>query len=300
MIHFYREWLRLAREDNRCCGSPYNSGCPVLYSTHPVFAFRSRFMRLSRGWLSLAFLAAAVSALPRAAVADGPIRLSGETVTVIDGDTFQAGGTVIQLAGIDAPEPGQVCENDGTYWPCGMIAAYGLRKILSFEQPAVTCYPGGVVIASCEFGDTDISRALLLDGNATALVSAPHPYQNAQQKARNAKLGIWRGPFIPPGDWRAGKRLQNEPPHEESHTMQNVSPWRWGGAPLMPVHEQLHSAFLFKATRSAAGERLYHSPLDTAYGDIAVDTAKGDRYFCSDDDARKAGWRRPGELPTAN
>jgi len=257
-------------------------------------------MRLSRGWL-FAFLAVAALAGLRPAAAADSIRLQGEQVTVVDGDTFQAGDTVIQLSGIDAPELGQVCDNSGALWPCGMTAAYELRKLMVYEKREILCYPRGTsqgaVVASCTFGDNDVAQNMLLNGNAVALPDAPQPYANAQHTAESASLGLWRGAFVMPADWRTGMRLKDEPVFEQSHAMRDGSPWKWAGSPPMPERNPLHSACLFKGIVSAGGNRLYLSPLDKGFAERAIDTAKGERFFCSDEDARAAGWRRKGEKP---
>jgi endonuclease YncB( thermonuclease family) len=256
-------------------------------------------MHLPRGRILPLLVLAALAVLRPAAAEDAPIRLSGDRVTVIDGDTFQADDTVIQLSGIDAPELGQVCDNAGSAWPCGMATAYELRKVLTYEKREVLCYPqgraDGAVLASCTFGDNDVALNLLANGNAVALKDAAGPYLNAQHKAEGATLGIWRGAFVMPADWRKGQRLKDEPAYEEAHAMRSDSPWKWGGTPLMPAHDPLHSACLVKGAIAKDGKRIYLSPLDKGYADREIDTAKGERFFCSDDDARHAGWRRPGE-----
>ena len=48
---------------------------------------------------------------------------------------------------------------------------------------------------------------------------------------------------------------------------------------------------------SADGDRLYYVPTDQAYQSVAVELSKGDRFFCSDEQARQAGWRREGQTP---
>lgn len=39
-------------------------------------------------------------------------------------------------------------------------------------------------------------------------------------------------------------------------------------------------------------ERIYHVPSDPYYGSTTIDTAYGERWFCSEAEARAAGWRR--------
>ena len=47
------------------------------------------------------------------------------------------------------------------------------------------------------------------------------------------------------------------------------------------------------------GVRIYLVPTDPDYGDASVDLAKGEQLFCSDEEARHEGWRRPGETGEA-
>jgi hypothetical protein len=40
------------------------------------------------------------------------------------------------------------------------------------------------------------------------------------------------------------------------------------------------------------GERIYHVPGQTYYSETRIDLLKGERWFCTEQDARAAGWRR--------
>ena len=247
-----------------------------------------------------AMLIVAVAAVP-AAHAAAVIRSKNKPITVIDGDTIQIGDTVIQLAKIDAPELGQVCENNGDFWPCGLVGAYELGKLVVFHRGDIVCYPQGVrdgaTVAECTFGDFDLSEVLLLDGIAVAKPKAPRTYVIAERKAREASLGVWRGKFVRPWDWRDGKRLQGEPVAPKGHDMRDEHAWSWGGVPLHPIHHPLHSGCVIKAKKGDGETGLYYTPLDPGYADIKIDSSKGDRYFCSDDAARRAGWWRPKQKP---
>ena len=48
-------------------------------------------------------------------------------VSVVDGDTLQIGDKVYNLYGIDAPELGQLCFQDGRWNRCGVTAAFELK-----------------------------------------------------------------------------------------------------------------------------------------------------------------------------
>jgi len=40
------------------------------------------------------------------------------------------------------------------------------------------------------------------------------------------------------------------------------------------------------------GERIYHVPGGAFYSQTRIDTARGERWFCSEAEAQAAGWRR--------
>ena len=41
-----------------------------------------------------------------------------------------------------------------------------------------------------------------------------------------------------------------------------------------------------------SGERIYHMPTQKSYGTAIVSRQTGERWFCSEAEARKAGWRK--------
>lgn len=54
-----------------------------------------------------------------------------------------------------------------------------------------------------------------------------------------------------------------------------------------------------------SGERVYHTPDSPWYGRTEIDTSAGERWFCTEQEARDAGWRAPKltqseSTPTAN
>jgi hypothetical protein len=42
----------------------------------------------------------------------------------------------------------------------------------------------------------------------------------------------------------------------------------------------------------ATGQRIYHLPDDEFYRDARISWLRGERWFCSEAEARAAGWRR--------
>lgn len=47
-----------------------------------------------------------------------------------------------------------------------------------------------------------------------------------------------------------------------------------------------------KGNVSTQGERIYHVPGQKYYNDTRISPSHGERWFCSEEEARAAGWRR--------
>jgi hypothetical protein len=41
-------------------------------------------------------------------------------------------------------------------------------------------------------------------------------------------------------------------------------------------------------------QKIYHVPGQKYYSETRIDLLKGERWFCSEDAARRAGWRKSG------
>jgi endonuclease YncB( thermonuclease family) len=195
------------------------------------------------------------------------------TASVVDGDTLEIHGTRIRLHGIDAPESAQLClDRDGRKWRCGQRAALALADRIG-RRP-VTCERGDVdqygrVIARCSVGGADLNDWLVREGWAVAYRRFSQEYVAAESDARSAAKGIWAGRFVLPWEWRRGTRLaENRPPATS------------GG-----------SDCVIKGNISRRGERIYHVPGGQFYTRTGIDEAEGERWFCSEAEARAAGWR---------
>lgn len=47
-----------------------------------------------------------------------------------------------------------------------------------------------------------------------------------------------------------------------------------------------------KGNVNTRGERIYHVPGQKYYNDTEISRSHGERWFCSEEEARAAGWRR--------
>lgn len=55
---------------------------------------------------------------------------------------------------------------------------------------------------------------------------------------------------------------------------------------------QENRACNIKGNVSTQGERIYHVPGQKYYNDTRISPSHGERWFCSEEEARAAGWRR--------
>ncbi len=205
------------------------------------------------------------------------IRIADATLTgsarVIDGDTLEIRGSRIRLHGIDAPERAQRCRSGGRFWSCGREATRALVRRIGSHPVACEARDRdryGRVIAVCRVGGKDVNAWMVAEGWALAYRKYSRRYVAQERAARAAKRGVWRGEVVAPWDWRRGKRLAGT-----ETTMKQGS----GGCKI-------------KGNISKGGARIYHLPGGQFYDRTRIDTSRGERWFCSEDEARAAGWRR--------
>lgn len=211
---------------------------------------------------------------------------SGPTIAgsarVVDGDTLEIGGTRVRLHGIDAPESKQRCRAGGRTWPCGREAARALARRIGGHT--VTCETRdrdryGRTIAVCRTGGSDMNGWMAAEGWALAYRSYSRDYVAEENRARAAKRGVWRGEMIAPWDWRRGMRLAREQSTAQPAASPATSQRGTGGCTI-------------KGNIGKSGTRIYHVPGARFYDATHIDTSKGERWFCSETQARAAGWRR--------
>ena len=136
--------------------------------------------------------------------------LTGQ-VRIIDADTVHLGVEKIRLQGIDAPEAQQVCQRaNGARYACGQEATAALTRLISGR--ALTCRfePNRDIyqrlLGTCFLGELDVNGWLVANGHAVAYTRYSRRYVPQEAQAKQQRLGIHAGRFIPPSRWRQGER----------------------------------------------------------------------------------------------
>jgi endonuclease YncB( thermonuclease family) len=193
--------------------------------------------------------------------------LDGSVLQVLDGDSFvmtNAGERVeVRIGEIDAPEGGQPHGDRSRRELAALLDGSGVR----LQIQTIDDY--GRTVGRPYVGELDVAAELVRSGHAWAYrryLRDPALLQ-LEQEARSANRGLWSLPEAerqPPWEWRRQARRQ-QPEHEEDCRI--------------------------KGNINDRGERIYHRPGQMHYEETRISVSRGERWFCSEESARAAGWR---------
>jgi endonuclease YncB( thermonuclease family) len=238
--------------------------------------------------------------------------LQGRVLKVTDGDSIHvqlsSGPIKVRLHSIDAPERDQ---------PGGREARAVLERRLHGVDVALEPIEQdqyGRMIAVVYLGDTNVNAWLVREGQAWVYREyARDPrYCAAETQARGERRGIWALPAaeqLAPWEWRAVQRGRREGFSDFAGETLDRCKAALGHrptarVPLMSDSGASSAASTPSQSQAAPGEcrikgnvgssgRIYHVPGSHAYAKTRIDESKGERWFCTEDEARAAGWRPP-------
>jgi endonuclease YncB( thermonuclease family) len=198
-----------------------------------------------------------------------------ETLTgrarALSGDTLAISGRIVRLGGIEAPELAQTCRTgSGRAWQCGSASRRRLASLTGRKKVACEVRKSDTPrlhVGRCTIGGTDIAARMVTDGYAFAVGGVfRSTYGTEENTARSRKAGLWQGQAQRPEEFR------NQ---------------RWAHA-----KEQAPRGCPIKGRIVRKG-KVYVLPWSPDYRRVQVRSRRGERWFCSEEEAVAAGWQ-PG------
>jgi endonuclease YncB( thermonuclease family) len=242
------------------------------------------------------------------------------SAVVRDGNTIQFGNIAYRLDGIDAPELDQNCIDDhADPWSCGTEARDQLVKLIGGRP--VHCDDQGpdksfrkrhLGLCTVTGETTSLNQEMIAKGFALDLESsaksrsskerfarnhrdrvardhfANDPFGKDQADAKDRRLGLWKGCFVSPQEFRHGKKdgalLGGSCRADKDREIR---------AALFPQHPAMPSGCSIKARFAIRAHLTGHIGIYHLQGCPSYPaTTRPDRWFCSEDDAQAEGFRR--------
>jgi endonuclease YncB( thermonuclease family) len=225
-------------------------------------------------FLCLSLLALSIGVWPQQANPADTV-LEGEVIKIADGDTLtlltsDKRQVKVRLAEIDAPERGQ---------PYGQKAKQALadkvfRQMVTVEIVDRDRY--GREVGKIYLDGDNVNMQMVAEGHVWVYrqYSKDPALLELEAAAKEAGSGLWALPEsgrIPPWEWRRGVR------NTEGQSTQE------GADPNCRIKGNINNK----------GDHIYHVPGSHSYDATKINEAKGERWFCIEEDARNAGWRPP-------
>lgn len=186
---------------------------------------------------------------------------------VIDGDTIELeDGTRVRYIGMDTPEVEQCFWKEAAEENKKLVEG----KKVQLENDVQKLDKYGRTLAYVFAGGIFINEELVRAGFAKVYTYPPdvkytEKFVAAQKEARGKKLGLWA---------------------QDACTGPTASP-TLGTNTQAPNQE-----CLIKGNVSSSGEKIYHVPGQRYYARTKVEENKGERWFCTEEEAQSAGWRK--------
>jgi endonuclease YncB( thermonuclease family) len=228
---------------------------------------------------------------------------------VKDAGTIQLADLIYRLDGIDAPALDQICiDEHADPWACGVDARDYLAKTIGGHP--VRCQDLGLDPASrkrhlgictVEGETTSLNQLLVRQGFALnqgfalshgfALTVEPPGtgrFKPDEAGAKHNRQGLWRGCFVAPQEFRRGRKdgaLMGGSCRADKD--REIRAALFPDDLAMPPGCSIKGKFAIRA-RVTGNVGVYHLQACRSYPALT----KPDRWFCSEEDAQAAGFRR--------
>ena len=199
-------------------------------------------------------------------------------VGITDGDTIKVrvGGTTerVRLIGLDAPElKGPECWSEkASSRMQSLVQSRSVQLVRDPTQDDRDRY--GRLLRHVVTADGRLVAQALIEGGFAKEYTYDRAYAHrdayraAQERARGKRLGVWSAACASPA------------PVAPAPTAAPAAPARPSGGCVI------------KGNISSSGEKIYHVPGGGSYDVTVITESKGERWFCSEQAAEAAGWRK--------
>lgn len=216
---------------------------------------------------------------------------------VRDGGTIELTDATYRLDGIDAPAFDQLCIDDhADSWTCGVEARDQLASLIGGRKvhcddlgPDATTKNRHIGVCTVEGETMSLNQLLVRQGFALNFEpSAKGRFREDEAGAKDDRRGLWKGCFAAPQEFRGGKKdgalLGGSCRADKDREIREVL---FPEYPAMPPGCSIKGKFALRA-RVTGNVGIYHLQACRSYPALT----KPDRWFCSEDDAKAAGFRK--------
>jgi endonuclease YncB( thermonuclease family) len=216
---------------------------------------------------------------------------------VRDGGTVDLADVTYRLDGIDAPALDQICIDDhADPWACGVEVRDRLTRLINGREarcedlgPDPSYKQRHIGICTVEGETTSLNQFLVRNGLAlSSEPSARGHFKDDETDAKNNRQGLWKGCFVAPQEFRGGRKdgtlLGAACRADKDREIREVIfPYE----PAMPSGCSIKGKYALRA-RVTGNVGIYHLQICRSYPAMT----RPDRWFCSEDDAKAAGFRK--------
>lgn len=185
----------------------------------------------------------------------------------IDGDTIElADGTRVRYIGIDTPETGQCFGSEAAQENKRLVE--GKKVKLETDVQKLDKY--GRLLAYVFVDNLFVNEELVRQGFAKIYTYPPdikytEKFIAAQKEAREKEVGLWAQSACTGLTISSTLETSTQAPNQECTIKGNIS---------------------------SSGEKIYHVSGQRYYEKTKIEEHKGERWFCTEEEAVQAGWRK--------